>query len=421
MRKQGIVMIVTALLIFCSAPVFAQQDFAEDRLGMDESKSVAAPKGDVGQRLDTLEKKMQSWENRIGSWSLFGRIQMFTVWQDNSTTSVVPAKGLYPAPEMGGDRELRFDLGHGSRFGGSFTRSNFKAVYEIGYDDSKGETKRDDVYTRCLYGLYKLNKETWILIGQYYTPSTTEFLMSTSMGHNDGQFLMFQFYNDRQAQITLQYRNFRIGFVKPHAAKAEYVLGFDKDDADVDLFFPKIEANYTYYGEKWVVSLSGGYQRFTIEQDLLGKHDIESYAVGTAGQIYFGPVSLAASVYTAKNHVQYGIGTPSIIFGTALFITGIDNGQIKDSHVTAGCLVATYTPSPAITFEAGVGYSRETSNQDFLPEPDETIGYYIKANIPWGKYITFQPEVGYCDFVRGFNGEGQGRSIYGGFKTEVLF
>lgn len=383
MRKLGIVIFVF-LLIFFTAPVFAQE-------------------ADYGKRLEKLE-------NAIGSWNLYGSIRMQTMWQDQTGTTI----GFMGATPSGGDRELKFDLQDNNRIGGTVTRGNLTGGFEFGLDDADPNFK-----LRIIYGKWTFDNGIGIMIGQHYTPSVVGISNSTSV--DDGNFFWSApAYNGRRPQMTLSYGALRVGFVKQHAA---YSVNNAPADADIDTNIPKIEGIYTFSGKLGFIALQGGYQTYKIESNSLNKDfDVNAYFGGVTGQLKLGPAALAGSVWAGQNAAAYGLTTAGTYTGANKTAIAIEGDSVKNSKALGAIAVATFKANQALSFEAGVGYIRETSDRAApYTADDETLGYYLQSVVKVTKFLRFVPEVGYFDYKSDLRGRDQGKMWYAGIQTRIDF
>ncbi|MBN1380926.1 MAG: hypothetical protein JXA41_04555 [Deltaproteobacteria bacterium] len=381
MRKLLTVICLSVLLIFLAAPAFAQQN-------------------DFGKRLEKLE-------NTIGAWNFYGSIRLLAIWEEQTETTI----GFKGSTPTGGDRDLTFDLQDNTRLGALVKKGNLSAGYEIALDDT------DALETRIAYAKWTFDNGIGLLIGQHYTPAVVD--VSDSIAINDNSYMWSVPYNGRRPQFTLSYGGLRVGLVKQHA---QYVISGAPADAEIDTTIPKIEASYTYRPTKkaWF-TVVGGYQTYALSSEIGEEYDIDSYVIGAAGKMKFGPASVAACVWTGQNTAPYGLLSAAKWTGANKSAIRIEADGLKDEQVLGVTSVATFDASKALSFEAGAAYQKTTSDRTGYTEDDETIGYYLQSRIKVSKYLWFIPEIGYFDYKDDLKGADQGQMWYAGIQTRIDF
>lgn len=384
MKKFIGVLSIAVVLMFLAVPVFAQTD------------------------VESLAKRVEKIENAVGAWSFYGSARMAAFWNDYSDNALtwMGGKTIY-----GEEEGLTFDLQGNSRIGAVVNRGNWGGGFEFGINDDGS-----NFATRLLYGTYNFSKKAQLLVGQMYTPTCT--FISNQVWDDDVNFLFFApAYNGRRPMIQFKYGGLKVALVKQHAQSVLSVPG-----GDIDTRFPKLEASYTFAIPTFFVTAYGGYQTYKIDSATVD-YDVDSYVAGLTGGVTLGPAYVRGGVWTGQNYGNtsgYGIYTVGTHFGSDA--TVIQGGEVKDATAIGAALVAGFKATPALTFEAGVGYLTQDSDKAGVTDEDDAIGGYLQAVIKVGNSgLSFTPEVGYIDFKKGLTGNDQGDMWYGGVKTQIDF
>jgi hypothetical protein len=279
--------------------------------------------------------------------------------------------------------------------------------------------------TRLMYGEYNFGSGT-LLVGQDYTP--VDQILSNSIGAlsyqitgtdpvRDGEgdaLTIGSFYESRKPQIKLKFGGLQLAFITPaEASTATY--------SDIDTTIPKIEVNYAFKTDAFSITPYAGYNTVDMTNPATDQSvSVDSYVVGAAGKINFGPMSFAANIFWAQNAGNFGR------LRTATFDTAVVNGtDTEDASTWGGQIIAGFKMSDMFAF--GAGYSYDHNELDVTPGvtgENDPSHWYVNATITLAPGVFIIPEVGMFDFGDNDNGIvsiDRGDCVYYGAEWKINF
>jgi len=338
------------------------------------------------------------------TWSWYGNARINTFYSSNNDDSALGDKGLVHDALA-------------SQVGAWVKKGAIAGRFEV-------NTQQDGnaVTTRRFYGTADLGGAK-ILIGQDSTPLNMYY--SSQVAFGDANILNAGFvFNGRHPMIQFQIGGFTMALVKDHSAALVGAAG-----NDVDIKIPKIEAAYHFVaGDAFFADIMGGYQTFQIENTAIASkptYDVTSYVGAIGFGVNLGPAFIRAGGFYAKNYKDYGLWCLSKTDGTAAYSAGAiydaASDSIKDMKTIGAGAVVGFKFTPAVIFEAGVGYMSNKSDSPAATENDDNMVYYAQVNISPVPGFYVIPEIGYYDYKKNLTGVDQGNMWYAGVKTQVSF
>jgi hypothetical protein len=291
-----------------------------------------------------------------------------------------------------------------------------------------GTTDKQGVALRLMYGEYNFGSGL-LLVGQDYTP--VDQILSNSIGalayqitgtdpvaDGEGDALTIgSFYESRKPQIKLKFGNLQLAFIQM-ATTTEDVY------TDIDTTIPKIEVNYAFKTDAFSITPYAGYNSVEMADSTNDNSiTVDSYVVGAAGKINFGPMSLAANVFWAQNAQNYGRLNRGLYDGAELNSAGTDT---EDASTWGGQVIAGFKLSDMLAF--GAGYSYDHNEVDLAggaTGENDPSHWYVNATITLAPGVYIIPEIGMFDFgddeVTGIPTEDQGDATYYGVEWKINF
>ncbi|WP_419660753.1 hypothetical protein Dvar_11580 [Desulfosarcina variabilis str. Montpellier] len=260
----------------------------------------------------------------------------------------------------------------------------------------------DSFGKRKLYGTYSFGGSE-LLLGQTYTPTSTQFY-SNSVYADDGDLLGFgQFYVGRLPMIQWSIAGFKLAFIQPNVVDyeltAESVVADTTTgvvtttaatnyDTDVDL--PKIEIGYKFKTDMFFAEAAAGYQTYSLDGGAY-EYDIDSYVVEIGGGLTLGPVFFNLAGHMGQNLGNYGIYNARGGFDNeADLIAG--RSDTNDVDGLGYLAVLGFNISEMFTVE--VGYGHEESEIDNSNNTEEGDQYYLNCQVNIAPNFFIVPEIG---------------------------
>jgi hypothetical protein len=327
-------------------------------------------------------------------WNFYGSSRMTTVRYDKSK-------------EVAG---INFDDQDTTWLGQTNTRIGAKVKASDAVSGQFEFQTGQAVGLRLMYGTYNFGAGT-LLVGQAYTP--VDQILSSSIGalsyqitgtapvaDGEGDALTIgSFYESRKPQIALQFGAFKLAFISPATATtATY--------SDIDTTIPKIELNYTFKTDMFSVTPYAGYNTVDMTNPANDQSiSVDSYVVGAAAKVMFGPMSVKGNFFFAQNAGNYGR------LRTATFDTAVVNGtDTEDADTYGGQVIAGFKMSDMVAFEAGYSYDHNEIDVVGVTSENSPSHWYVNAAITLAPGVTIIPEIGMFDF---------GDSEIGGTSTDL--
>ncbi|MBA2881108.1 hypothetical protein HNR65_001434 [Desulfosalsimonas propionicica] len=334
------------------------------------------------------------------------------------------AKGPYLDGSIGNDWDDDTGFLMGLDGNSTFTAKamvseKFYGVVQLGLRDAtRADGNNDDDYLRMAYGVWNFGAGK-LLMGKDYTPGT--YLgyskMSADIGDSgNGNMLLAGLpYIGRQPQIKLMFGDLDIAFIEQHKDADDFSTRLAAEgiaNTDTDFSLPRIEAAYVFRTDLVNIRPVVGFQTYELEADGGGSEDIDSYLVGIGASFDLKPFYVKATASYMQNAANYGKGTLGTVTYTGAALD--QDGDLEDSDLYQGTLVAGMKVNKMLNIEAGFGYqnaqldnSTVDVSEDFgLANPlylgtkdseQEAYIYYLQAWISLSKNVHIIPEIGMID------------------------
>jgi len=359
-------------------------------------------------------------------WSFYGSARMNTTYYDKSKEV---AGGDFD------DQDMTWALQTNTRIGAKVKASDavsgrfeFAVSPVDGVSATPGATDKTGVDTRLMYGEYNFGSGS-LLVGQDYTP--VDNILSSSIGalayqisgtnpvfDGEGDALTIgSFYESRKPQIKLKFGNLQLAFIQ----MAEATLG---QYTDKDTTLPKIEVAYKFKTDAFSITPYGGYNTVEASDPATDNSlTVDSYVVGAAGKVNFGPMFVAANIFWAQNAQNYGRLNRGLYDGALL-----NGSDTEDAMTWGGQVIAGFKLSDMLAFEAG--YSYDHNEVDLVGADAGRTGendpshWYVNATITLAPGVYIIPEIGMFDFGDDDNGArtiDQGDCTYYGVEWKINF
>ena len=358
-------------------------------------------------------------------WSFYGSARMATFWTDVSEEQ---------GPTGDDDLDLGHNLQGNSRIGANVKVSdNLVGRFEYGSGPN----------LRMLYGEYDFGGFK-LLVGQTYVP--VNIFISNQVYGGDADLLdVGGVYNGRRPMIRAKFGGLTVALVEPttplvgEAAAAgvvtvatedveddDFVIDESGDDSvvyrpasgrfeDTDVTIPMLQAKYVFKVAGLSLQLAGGYQVYKVVDGDDSDEDISSYIGAIGGTYNMGPFMLGANYWMGQNVGNMGMWNA----GSSEADYDAGNDEILDNDGYGFIIVAAFTLSDMLRFEAGYGYSN--FDLDEAAEEDDTSVYYLQATINLAKGVFIVPEIGKYDYGDDADGEDEGDATYYGLKWQINF
>jgi hypothetical protein len=339
----------------------------------------------------------------------YASMRLGTFWSHNE----------FNDPGDNDDDDFNLDLADISRFGAKGQVGDIYGHVELGLRHSSNAAGYDTasaasgssakshynrhVYTRLIYGKYKMTSAT-LLVGQYYTPPTFP-----SAQQGPGIFNLQNanigtgcLWDRRWPQIRVTLDN---GF---YALAAEAYAGTSvsgmpappldapKDAAyDYDVELPKLFVGWDFKREGLYLGPGFGYQTMEIS-DADRSEDVDAWILFLKGKYALGTVDLQFAAHYGQNLNDFGI------LGRGSSRAVLVAGDVEDAESWGGYLQASFKVDPT-TISIGWGYVND-QNDDVDTDEDEKMSYFINCKIPIADTFFIVPEVNYVDGMDGTDG-----------------
>lgn len=305
--------------------------------------------------------------------------------------------------KLSSDGALNWSQQSNSRIRMWMKSDHLEGYIEIGYnyDDNK-------LTTRQYWGKYKFNDKAFIQIGQSDQLFTTADFSRQVWGNNMGLHGIGTAFYPESPKIVLGYGGFAFALVDPETNYDQRLTGATGyTRADIDTFFPQLQASYQYKTDAWRFKLTGAYQYAQIndlEANGLNKkdRDINSWMVSADGNVFFGPLALGLTATVGQNwadalwNTKGCLGnkyTPNKKFSE--FGAQLSGNKLEDTTSVMAAFVASYQMTEALYFEAGVGYRYDEN--DAWKDNSHIWSTYVQASYTVAPGFRIIPEVGYIN------------------------
>ena len=368
-------------------------------------------------------------------WNMYGSARMATFYvttdDDHSAQTISDPAGT---PNLGTDDSgVRWQLQGNSRLGANVKAENVAGRVELGLSASDAHDGTPGV--RLIYGDWKFSDAGKLRVGKSYTPSS-QFISGQAYGDDLGLLGIGTNYGRRVPGLQLMMGGFTVALLESGADAGSKWTSFTTDavpgitgatrNGDIDNYLPKIEAGWGMSMDTWNFNLMGGFQYVEIE-DVVNNNgkkkdvDVTSYIIGGDVGFNFGPAYVKAAVSYGENWTNARWSDLGDGFSNAAAGAIFDGkNDAKDSTNYQGALVAGFKFTDTLTFEAGAGYRMADSDAKGYKD-DDAYNVYGQAVIAMAPGVWLIPEVGYFNWLDGYDGKSQGDEIYLGAKWQIDF
>jgi hypothetical protein len=352
-------------------------------------------------------------------WNFYGSSRMNTVYYDKSKEVAGDNQVIPPVSASFDDQDLTWTTQSNARIGAKVKASDAvsgRFEFQVG--------QSAEVKTRLMYGTYNFGSGT-LLVGQDYTP--VDQILSNSIGalsyqitgtspvvDGEGDALTIgSFYESRKPQIALKFGGLTLAFISPATTSTTTY-------SDIDTTIPKVEVNYKFKTDMFSITPYAGYN--TVDMTNTANDNsisVDSYVVGAAGKVNFGPMWVAANIFFAQNPENYGR------LNDGLFDEAIVNGtDTEDADCWGGQVIAGFKASDMLAFQAGYSYDHNEIDVAGVTGENDPSHWYVNATITLAPGVYIIPEVGMFDFGDDDNGLrslDQGDATYYGVEWKINF
>jgi hypothetical protein len=276
------------------------------------------------------------------------------------------------------------------------------------------------VYTRLLWGQWKINSSLRLRVGQDWRPLVLFYsgqqVNSSGMAGPLGAGAVC---THRGAQLKLiigEGQNLHIAFVDGdvHA---------NTGNGDVDIYMPVIEANYHFPGDTFFFDVGGAYWQYDVEgAGTAGSPDdsVQAWVIAGGGGLNFGPAYIKADAYYGLNVNEVNVIT-NRAYLDAIPVANA-NGNWDDSDDWGALALIGMRFNDQMAVEGGVGYENKSLDVNGPGDnDDETMAWYLHFNWQPAPGVSIIPEIGYIDLMDNANGTDEGDSQYFSIKWQVDF
>lgn len=277
---------------------------------------------------------------------------------------------------------------------------------------------------RLLYGEWNFGSGS-LLVGQDYTP--VDQILSNSIGalayqitgtapvpDGEGNALTIgSFYESRKPQITLKFGALKLAFI-------QMATTTDAVYSDIDTTLPKMEISYAFKTDAFSITPYAGYNTVDMADPLTDNDvTVNSYVLGAAGKVNFGPMYVNANLFLAQNAQNYGRLNAALY--DAAVVVGTDT---EDADTLGGQLIAGFKLNDMFTFEAGYSYENNELDVAGVTSENSLSHWYINTIITMAPGVMIIPEIGsfdYGDSEVGNVSTDLGDASYFGAKWQINF
>jgi hypothetical protein len=343
-------------------------------------------------------------------WSFYGSSRLSTIYYDKSK-------------EVAGtnydDQDMTWTTQTNARIGAKVKASDAVSG-QFEYQSGAGA-----VGLRLMYGEYHFGGGS-LLVGQDYTP--VDQILSGSIGalayqitgtapvaDGEGDALTIgSFYESRKSQVKLKFGDFQLAFIQMNTTTAGVYT-------DADTTIPKIEVNYTFKTDMFSITPYAGYNAVDMTNPANDNSiSVDSFVIGAAGAVNFGPMSVKANLFWAQNPENYGR------LNAALYDGAVINGtDTEDASCWGGQVILGFKANDMLAFEGGYSYDHnEVDTSPGVTAENDPSHWYVQATITLAPGVYIIPEVGmfdYGDNDTGTGSTGRGDATYYGAMWKINF
>lgn len=293
-------------------------------------------------------------------WKFGASLRFSTFWTERDAGSGVINDLENGGRALNSDGLLTWAEQSNSRIRINMKSDTLEGYAELGYNFDGGT-----VTNRYFWGKYKFNEMFAISIGQQ-----DQLFNSDKISRQvwDGDWAMVGIGTSKRSgtpKIILTAGDFAFALSQLEAKNkvpAGTGIVYDRDS-----YIPQLQASYQYKADTWRLKLAGAFQTFeaknigTATAKTMGNKTINSWLIDIDGDINFGPLYLGAAVAVGQNWADanwnimknYSLGAKS----TENMCAWLDgNNKLKNTTSMMVGLVAGYSLTESLRFEAGAGY-----------------------------------------------------------------
>jgi hypothetical protein len=365
-------------------------------------------------------------------WNFYGSARMATFYNsrdfNNAGASDLDSGGGFLKANEDSDDQIRWDLQGNSRLGATVKAENISGRVELGINESSATSSAvkgpgtgagghpssdntDTVTSRRIYGIWDFGAGK-LKVGKDYTP-VKQFTSGQAFDADAGLLGNGTAYGGRNGQISLAFGGFEIAAITNQGGR----IG-GMSTGDVDLYLPRLEAEYGMSFDTWNFKVIGGYQSYTIENAGLTFEDVDvvSWILGADVGFNFGPAYVKAGGSFGTNWSDAGWS------GAEAGATYDGDDDTDDVDTIMAHLVGGFKFTDMLTLEGGVGYRESSSDVKGVNDAD-VWAYYVQGVVSLAPGVWMIPEAGYYNFgdVFAVDGKDGGDQFYLGAKWQIDF
>ena len=345
-------------------------------------------------------------------WTLYGSARMATFYTSQDLGDLYKSDTNSSGNDEFGRstmKDLQWNLQSNARIGAIVKGDTLSGRFEYGAGSGNANI-------RLLYGVWHFSENWGLKVGQDFTPIT--FFLSNQVFDTDNNLeFVGNAYGGRHGQVALE-GTLGPGTLKFAAVTPETSTLNVTSDVTTETKLPKLEASYefklndamsfhgflgyNYYKLYWLAPAPGGVGTANYDKN------ISSFVAGLGADLNFGPFFVKPQVSYYQNGAVAGwlgtnIGLNSLLPEQTPFLNEFDN-DIVDVNSFMAMLAFGYSPTEALTLEAGIGYIGSKSDSYQL-DPTRSVKfknnymeYYAQAVITMANGVCLIPEVGLRDY-----------------------
>lgn len=253
----------------------------------------------------------------------------------------------------------------------------------------------------------RLAKGVWdfgggkLIAGKDYAPNT---LLYSGQILNEGCLLAYAPFKAAPTQMKLDIEGFQIALLEHNTAAGDQFIFYPKDPKanpdgvliddteEKDFVLPRLNARYTLEMGDFSIVPTAAYWQYDIKgEDDQGDEQsetVESWLLGLGFTGQFDPAYVKAYATYGQNAGDYGYDR---------WTSNVYDGELEDSDIMQGVLVAGFNVNQQLAIEAGVGYKNQEGYDRHGEKEQTDMAYYVQAPYTLAEGLKLTPEIGMQD------------------------
>jgi len=271
--------------------------------------------------------------------------------------------------------------------GWNFAEGDVSANVEIRPDNAS--------YIRLFNASWNFGAGT-LSVGQQWDPGFTMIYGCCAEGGTMPGFGTW-FARLRAPMVKLGFGSLQIALVDPVTPTNPLPAGAAAvgDVADTDQTLPNLSASYNLNVGPAAIKLWGGYATYDAVRETATaskEESIDSYVLGIAPTVGFGPLTIRADYWMAQNPTEYGLAANNSVYDVTY-----DAAGLHDVDADGYGIDLAYKISDMYDVRGGWGASNFELDCAGTHE-QEISGYYVNFNIRPAKGVVITPEFAVRDY-----------------------